>query len=75
MPIFADSGSKGPHAVTQCGVCLRQVALTPLERHEEFTLYECGSCRGQFWHPMKNPGAEWYEKEAEGLKIYERKKR
>jgi SAM-dependent methyltransferase len=26
-----------------------------------YDLYHCGSCGAEFWEPMRNPGAEWYE--------------
>lgn len=29
---------------------------------EDYSLYHCLSCDVQFWHPIKTPGAEWYEK-------------
>lgn len=36
---------------------------THKDREIEYTLYECGECGVQFWLPMKNPGAEWYERD------------
>lgn len=49
-----------------CSLCKRQsVPLHVLETQrdgtEEYRLYECSSCLVQFWDPLKNPGAEWYE--------------
>ncbi len=26
-------------------------------------LFDCGTCDAWFWSPLKNPGAEWYEKD------------
>lgn len=45
-----------------CRLCSGGSA-TPLERHEPSgaTLYGCASCGGQFFWPVSNPGAEWYE--------------
>ncbi|MEK7647446.1 MAG: class I SAM-dependent methyltransferase [Patescibacteria group bacterium] len=47
----------------QCGVCLRETACTQRETYREFSLWECAQCSGQFWNPMTNPGAAWYEKD------------
>lgn len=47
----------------QCGVCLREAACAQRATHAEFTLWECPQCFGQFWTPMRNPGAAWYEKD------------
>jgi len=30
---------------------------------QEYRLYECCECQAWFWQPLKNPGAEWYEKD------------
>jgi SAM-dependent methyltransferase len=32
-----------------------------VQRHRHWTLRECSVCGVQAWHPMKNPGPEWYE--------------
>lgn len=29
-----------------------------------YDLYECHACKAQFWAPLKNPGAQWYEHDA-----------
>lgn len=29
----------------------------------DYKLFECKDCLGQFWTPFKNPGAEWYERD------------
>ncbi len=34
-----------------------------MEQFGEYSLWECPLCAVRFWHPMKNPGAEWYEKD------------
>lgn len=47
----------------QCGVCLRETSCTQRATHETFLLWECATCQGQFWTPMRNPGAAWYEKD------------
>jgi len=46
-----------------CGVCAGVTELVWREDHREYSLWECGYCQAQFWSPMKNPGAEWYEKD------------
>ena len=46
-----------------CGICKKESKLTFKEKHKDYSLYECSLCKGQFWNPMKNPGAEWYEKD------------
>lgn len=46
-----------------CGVCNKISQLSFKESFKEYTLWECSECAGQFWTPMKNPGAEWYEKD------------
>lgn len=46
-----------------CGVCKRRSELNRKEKFSEYTLWQCARCRGQFWTPMKNPGAEHYEKD------------
>ncbi len=33
------------------------------EKYKEYSLWECRQCHGQFWSPMKSPGAAWYEKD------------
>jgi SAM-dependent methyltransferase len=30
-------------------------------QNDNFSLYQCSVCDGQFWAPFKNPGAQWYE--------------
>ncbi len=50
-----------PQAPNHCGICLEQAPLTYQETHDGYTLWECAVCVGQFWDPMQNPGAQWYE--------------
>jgi len=33
-----------------------------IKQHKEYSLYRCEKCDVVFSDPMKNPGAEWYEK-------------
>jgi SAM-dependent methyltransferase len=33
----------------------------PRERLHTFSLYQCGQCGLQFWHPMRMAGQAWYE--------------
>ena len=46
-----------------CGICRKKTQLILKEKFGVFSLWECNDCQGQFWVPMKNPGAEWYEKD------------
>ncbi|PIT92561.1 MAG: hypothetical protein COU08_01710 [Candidatus Harrisonbacteria bacterium CG10_big_fil_rev_8_21_14_0_10_42_17] len=45
----------------RCGVCGQGVDVEYKEQHKEYSLWECSECKTQFWTPMKNPGASWYE--------------
>ena len=47
----------------QCGICKKNSNPIFKEKSGNYSLYECPLCGGQFWNPMKNPGAEWYEKD------------
>ncbi len=49
--------------IEKCGICLSETDLVFKEEHGPYKLWECSSCQGQFWNPMKNPGSEWYEKD------------
>ncbi len=40
---------------------VRQENYVDPQSRTSYTLYECGACAGQFWWPLKNPGAHWYE--------------
>jgi len=46
---------------SQCPICRRESNLLLKESYGAYTLWECAVCAGQFWEPMKNPGASWYE--------------
>ncbi len=50
---------------TRCPLCGAGADFTRHETHVDrgvpYDLYECPSCRAQWWEPLKNPGAEWYE--------------
>ncbi|MDD5547611.1 MAG: class I SAM-dependent methyltransferase [Candidatus Pacebacteria bacterium] len=46
-----------------CGVCGKSANLNFKEDFKEYSLWECPECFGQFWSPMKGPGAGWYEKD------------
>lgn len=53
-----------PHSKpTICGVCGHNSSLDWKEDHNEYSLWKCSKCAGQFWTPMKNPGAAWYEED------------
>ena len=45
---------------TTCGICGEASKLAQKEVYQTFTLFECATCHGQFWSPMKNPGSAWY---------------
>jgi SAM-dependent methyltransferase len=44
-----------------CGVCGQPVSGLPVQSSNGYGLYHCRSCDVVFSHPMKNPGAAWYE--------------
>jgi SAM-dependent methyltransferase len=47
-----------------CPLCRKDASYLFLQDYKyegkNFSLYECKVCGGQFWHPFKNPGADWY---------------
>lgn len=49
----------------RCEFCDLGKEVVLLEKYtvdgSQYTLYECQTCKVQWWSPMKNPGAEWYE--------------
>ena len=45
---------------TKCVNC-EKTNLVEQEKKWGYTLFECGSCKLQFWWPFKNPGHETYE--------------
>ncbi|HEY4475571.1 MAG TPA: class I SAM-dependent methyltransferase [Candidatus Paceibacterota bacterium] len=51
------------NAPNLCGICGENTRLTLKEKFNEYSLWECASCQGQFWTPMKNPGSSWYERD------------
>ena len=55
-------------APESCPLCTRRAIFGHKETHYDqgarYDLYECSLCRAQFWMPLKNPGAEWYEHDA-----------
>lgn len=44
-----------------CVLCDQRTVGGPIERYDQYTLWKCTECAGQFWWPFKNPGHEWYE--------------
>lgn len=44
----------------RCGICQKKGIFEPVQKFGEHSLWECRECHGQFWTPMKNPGAAWY---------------
>ena len=55
-------------APSSCPLCAGQAKFSHQETHYDrevrYDLYECSSCGAQFWMPLKNPGADWYEHDA-----------
>jgi SAM-dependent methyltransferase len=49
------------HKEISCGVCGQPVGGLPVQSSNGYDLYHCRSCDVVFSHPMKNPGAAWYE--------------
>lgn len=48
-----------------CPLCEQNVQSEYLDQHQDgeqtYKLYQCPKCDAQFWLPLKNPGANWYE--------------
>ncbi len=50
-----------------CPFCGKNASFSQKTSHVDpqsnthYDLYECSSCTGQFFEPLKNPGASWYE--------------
>ncbi|MDO8137664.1 MAG: class I SAM-dependent methyltransferase [Candidatus Brocadiales bacterium] len=44
-----------------CPVCKSESDNKEVERYQRYTLYWCSSCDLQWWHPLENPGASFYE--------------
>ena len=51
--------------IQKCPLCEKTGTILQKETHIDkgttYTLFECTLCSAQFWNPLKNPGAEWYE--------------
>ena len=51
----------------RCPLCDFTADFFCIESHTDsgttYDLYGCKKCFAQFWIPLKNPGAEWYEKD------------
>lgn len=41
-----------------------KMALTHSDNATTYTLWHCDTCEVEFWWPLKNPGAHWYEHDA-----------
>lgn len=58
-----------------CPVCKKAADFKFFQDHDSkwgsWSLYECSECTVQFWYPMKNPGRDWYEAEAESWRIHQ----
>lgn len=56
--------SRYKHTIN-CPLCNKfftgEVFETHIDGRITYTLYECSMCKAQFWLPLKNPGADWYE--------------
>jgi SAM-dependent methyltransferase len=44
-----------------CPACHGTHQSGVLERHEQWSLYQCADCGVQHFWPAKNPGADWYQ--------------
>jgi len=48
-----------------CALCGAQKPTDTGRRHvdsgQEYKLYHCDACKGEWWDPLVNPGASWYE--------------
>lgn len=51
----------------QCGICGATGNLCAVDRYKGYTLYHCLVCDVQFWHPIRNPGPDFYEPCTTGL--------
>ncbi len=49
-----------------CPACGRAADAPPVEAFRGLSLYECGVCELQFWHPAAMPDAAWYETAYQG---------
>ena len=53
--------------IEYCPLCLTLFNGIQKTTHEDsgivYTLWECTKCSAQFWDPLKNPGAGWYERD------------
>ena len=53
--------------VSRCPLCGEEATFSYHVTHVDektsiaYDLFECSSCTGQFFEPLKNPGASWYE--------------
>lgn len=56
-------------SVDKCPFCSESIGLNKIRSHcddlsgQNYDLWPCGKCRAWFWWPLKNPGAEWYERD------------
>lgn len=45
-----------------CPACGNDVSLVEVRSINNYKMFRCGACDVEFADPMKNPGADWYEK-------------
>lgn len=61
--LFYTHWNRGKKKTSQmeCPICLRQTEIVEITYWKGYTLYQCRNCDIQFWNPMRNLGARWYE--------------
>lgn len=45
----------------RCPACESEPQGEGIGRYQKYTLYWCSTCDLQWWHPLENPGASFYE--------------
>lgn len=73
LAVLMPASSEKPNMPGVCPVCKQGQKFRFLREHTRGTkayslqkptpscLYECSSCKAQFWVPFENPGHDWYE--------------
>jgi len=44
-----------------CPACHEEISSASLNNYGGYKLYQCHACDLMFWHPMTNPGSDWYQ--------------
>lgn len=53
-----------------CPVCHGSRGFEVVENGGDSTLYQCGQCAVQFWHPIEEPDKRWYEQDIYYSMVY-----